>query len=125
MNIEKHIQYWVAGSKDECSVAQSLFERGHFRQALFFGHLAVEKMLKAHVTRATQSVPPYTHDLLRLAELANLNLKDEEKFFFRRLQEYCLEGRYPKSSSSTTSKDETLAVLRKTEEILQWLNSLS
>jgi HEPN domain-containing protein len=44
---------------------------------LFFAHLALEKLLKAHVCRATRDLAPRVHALLRLAERAGLMLPED------------------------------------------------
>ncbi len=66
VDVDKHIGYWKGGAEEDIAAAGSLLETGHPRHALFFAHLAVEKMLKAHVTKATGDIPPKIHDLLRL-----------------------------------------------------------
>ena len=70
INVTKHLDYWQRGASDDWESAQVLLSSGKIRQALFFGHLALEKALKGLVTRTTGDIPPRTHDLLRLAELA-------------------------------------------------------
>ncbi len=60
-------------------VAQILIDKGINRQALFFVHLSVEKALKALVCRETSDIPPRTHNLVRLAELAKLEMSGELK----------------------------------------------
>jgi len=54
MDVQKQIEYWRYGSADDMEAATVLLEKNKFRQALFFAHLAVEKMLKAHVARETR-----------------------------------------------------------------------
>ena len=74
MNVKRQINYWRCGAEEDLAAARSLLEKEHLRHALFFGHLAMEKMLKAHVTRETKSVPLRMHNLVRLAEIAGLPL---------------------------------------------------
>jgi HEPN domain-containing protein len=50
MNVSKQIDYWRTSGDEDFAAAESLLERGHLRHCLFFAHLAIEKMLKAHVT---------------------------------------------------------------------------
>jgi HEPN domain-containing protein len=51
MDVQKQIDYWRKGAEEDIAAAGALVEKQHPRQALFFGHLAIEKMLKAHVAR--------------------------------------------------------------------------
>jgi HEPN domain-containing protein len=95
VDAQKQIDYWQTSSDEDLAAAQSLLEKGHFRHCLFFAHLAIEKMLKAHVTRHIKDIPPRTHNLVRLAEIAKLKLDSEQEEFLREFGIYQLEGRYP------------------------------
>ena len=95
VDVPKHIEYWKTSSEEDFAAAQSLLEKGHFRQSLFFAHLALEKMLKAHVTSKTKDIPPRIHNLIRLAEIVELKLEPERTEFLREFSIYQLEGRYP------------------------------
>ncbi len=58
-------------------------------------HLSVEKLLKALVVKVTNYYPPKTHNLLRLAEIAKLELKDEDTQLLQKLNQFQLDTRYP------------------------------
>ena len=59
--------YWVTEAEEALTVADHLFEKGDYSYALFFGHLAIEKLLKAlYIERQKEHAPPI-HNLLRLA----------------------------------------------------------
>jgi len=124
MDVRRQTDSWRLGAEEDMAAARSLLARGHLRQALFFAHLGIEKMLKAHVTRATNDVPLRTHDLLRLADTARVSLSQEQRESLARLQQYCLEGRYPGFESSDPSRNEADSVLTDAEELLSWLQSL-
>ncbi len=49
IDIEKQIAYWRDGSIEDWQVAQELISNGRIRHGLFFAHLSLEKLLKAHV----------------------------------------------------------------------------
>jgi len=49
MDIEKVKAYWLKSANEDRIVAAHLAEKGDFRYALFFGHLYLEKLLKALV----------------------------------------------------------------------------
>ena len=82
VDVPKQVDYWRTSSNEDFAAAESLLEKGHLRHSLFFAHLAIEKMLKAHVTRQTKEIPPRIHNLIRLAELAKLKLDEDRKDFF-------------------------------------------
>lgn len=124
MDIGKQISYWRTGAEEDIAAAGSLLEKRHPRHALFVAHLAVEKILKALVVKATGDLAPRIHDLLRLAERAGLDLSEERREFLAYLQRYCLEGRYPESLPPTSSFKEAESGLREAREVLQWLSRL-
>ena len=124
MDVEKQIDYWHKGAEEDIAAAGALLEKQHPRHALFFGHLAIEKMLKAHVARTLKDIPPRTHDLLRLADTAGISLSGEQRAFLARFQQYCLEGRYPDYLPVAPSREEAESGLRKAREVLSWLTNL-
>jgi HEPN domain-containing protein len=67
MDINGQIAYWRNSSSEDWQVALELIENGHVRHGLFFVHLAMEKILKAHVTRKMQDIPSTTHPQLAAA----------------------------------------------------------
>ena len=121
VDVPKQIDYWRTSSDEDFAAAESLLEKEHLRHSLFFAHLAIEKMLKAHVTRQTKDIPPRIHNLIRLAEIAELKLDTERVEFLREFGAYQLEGRYP--DSEQVSVDPTFArdEISRAKEILVWL----
>ncbi|MBM3335521.1 HEPN domain-containing protein [Candidatus Sumerlaeota bacterium] len=95
MDVEKQIAYWWSGATRDLAAARSLLEKKHPAHALFFAHLALEKALKAHVCKTTQQLPPKTHNLVRLAQIAKLFFAEDELDALRRFDKYQIEGRYP------------------------------
>lgn len=61
----------------------------------FLGILFLKKILKAHVVKKTSLAAPITHNLIRLAEVAKLDLSDEEFKFLGEVNEFNLSARYP------------------------------
>lgn len=55
-DIERHVAYWSSTAAEDVASAELLVRNGHTRQGLFFMHLALEKILKAHVTRTVKDV---------------------------------------------------------------------
>jgi HEPN domain-containing protein len=124
MDAQRQVDYWLNGSREDIEAAVVLLEKRKIRQCLFFAHLAVEKALKAHVSKVSGDIPPRTHDLLRLADLAGMSLSAMRRTFLSRLQRYCMEGRYPDLPSGTPSREEAQAELTETQETISWLASL-
>ncbi len=49
IDIQKQIKYWQHGAVEDWDVAENLVDQQKVRHGLFFAHLALEKILKAHV----------------------------------------------------------------------------
>ena len=47
LDIENIKSYWISEAEEALMVANHLFEKKDYSYALFFGHLAVEKISKA------------------------------------------------------------------------------
>jgi HEPN domain-containing protein len=126
LDINKQIAYWRDGAAEDWQVSQELFEHGRIRYSLFFSHLALEKILKAHVCRHTQDLAPRIHNLVRLAELASVSLLQSQIDVLAKLNAFNIEGRYPDIQTSSPSRDVAQEYLNSAGEIYQWLmNQLS
>ena len=68
LNVEKLKTYWVLEAEEALQVANHLVEKGDYSYALFFGHLAVEKILKSLYVIRRRKHAPQVHNLLRLAK---------------------------------------------------------
>ncbi len=87
----------------------------------FFAHLAIEKMLKAFVTRSIHRVPPKTHNLIRLIELASLKCTIAQQDFLSRFNAYQIDMRYPDEMSILISSEKAQTDLNKAKEFMEWL----
>ena len=123
MDVQKQVDYWRNGSEEDIEAARSLLEKKHVRHSLFFAHLALEKMLKALVTRETCNVPPRIHNLVRLAEIAGLRLTPEQVDFLRKFNVYQLEGRYPQALPALPDLKTARLRLSQAKDMQQWLKT--
>lgn len=121
VNVDKHIAYWLGTAKDSWEDAESLLASKRFTFAAFAAHLALEKALKAHVTRETADIPPRIHDLKSLARLAKLNLASEQLEFLGDFNNYQLEGRYPDHERIVPKPEHIKRDLVKAKELFGWL----
>ena len=60
-NINKTVSYWTNGAKYDLSVANAMLKSKKYPYALFMGHLALEKLLKALVVKYTKAHSPLSH----------------------------------------------------------------
>lgn len=121
VEIQKHIAYWRDGAKEDWEVANQLIDGGKTRHGMFFAHLALEKLLKAHICKKTGELAPKIHNLVRLAELTELQLKPEGVDILAEMNEFNLEGRYPITFVSPPTKKESQAYMKKAKGIFEWL----
>lgn len=121
IDIKKQVTYWREGSDEDWEVARELVDLGRTRHGLFFAHLALEKMLKAHVCRTTGNLAPKIHNLLRLTELTGLPFSKAQKELLSRFDMHQLEGRYPDRLPKPFKKNKAKKELQAVEEVLQWL----
>ena len=57
-DIDKTVDYWVEGAEYDFETGKNLLESKKYPYALFFAHLAIEKVLKAIVVKNTQEHAP-------------------------------------------------------------------
>jgi HEPN domain-containing protein len=123
MEIDKQIAFWQAGSEEDFEAAGVLLQQKKPRHALFFAHLALEKMLEALVTKVTSTVPPKTHNLVLLAVKAGLDLPREREDFLRRFNFWQQEGRYPDMPVIVVTGDKAQERIEEAGETLTWLKT--
>jgi HEPN domain len=92
-DIQKTVQYWIEGAVYDIEVAEALFEKEKYPYALFMGHLALEKLLKALVVRATKNHAPHTHSLPLLAQKTGLKMPQKTVRALARFMEFHFEAR--------------------------------
>ena len=123
MDVQKQVEYWCSSAEEDLEAARSLLKKRHLRHALFFAHLAMEKTLKAHVSRQTEQVPPKIHNLERLAQIAGLRLDPNRTSFMRRFDVYQLEGRYPDAVPAPLDRRTAREDFLSAEEMVAWLKA--
>jgi len=128
MTKEEHIKHWISGAKDNLDAAFDIFGVARYDWALFIGHLALEKVLKAIYIQNTENiVPPKIHNLRKLAELSNLELNQEQLIFLDKVLLFHIEARYTVEKNELykiATKDFTLENLNQIKEMFIWLKSL-
>jgi HEPN domain-containing protein len=121
MDVEKQIDYWRRGSQKALRSVSALESGGFWEEALFWTHLAVEKALKAHVARAICDIPPYTHKLPRLAQLAGLDLTAAQVQLCQDLSIFQRLARYPDEPAEEVEGAVAERLLEQAKEFHQWL----
>lgn len=94
-DVKKVVRYWQKTAEHDYETMLGLFKIKRYSDSLFFGHIALEKILKALVVQETKNQAPYSHDLVRLQEIAKLELSHEELKFLNRINDFNTRARYP------------------------------
>jgi HEPN domain-containing protein len=124
--VRKDTENWIATAEYDFATARSLLDTGRYPYVIFFCHLALEKLLKALVTETTQSIPPKTHDLLELRQLAGLAIPEPHLSFVGTINTVSIVTRYPSDLGRLqTEYPEAIArrYLVQTEEVYRWLKN--
>lgn len=115
---------WLEKAEEHLDAALVLLKGGHYPQSIFLSEQAVETLLKTiWVERASEGVPPRTHDLVFLAEDLNLDLSEDQLEFLRALSEQYMPTRYADIPAEYT-EESAENYYRKTQEIFSWLRRL-
>ena len=101
---KERVKYWLQSAQDDWRVANHLFQRGDYSYSLFFGHLTIEKILKAIYVNRLNDNPPFTHRLVFLAEKASLEMSEEKLRLLETVTDFNLEARYPDEKFSFKKK---------------------
>ena len=116
MNKQDHIDYWRRTADSDWTASETLFDKGHYLQCLFFAHLVLEKLLKAHWVKDNRGDhPPRIHRLKSLFAQTQLNLSVDEMTVLDNMEIFQMEGRYPDYYSKITQ----LCTQQFTQKILE------
>jgi len=129
MAIESKIDYWLDLSGYDLDTAKAMLKTGRYLYVGFLCHQVVEKSLKAYYWFSITNEPPFTHNLLLLAEHSNMTqyMNEDMNRLINRLMPLNIQARYPQD------KDELLKVLTeqvcvdllsRTEEFFEWIKQL-
>jgi HEPN domain-containing protein len=90
---QKAITYWRESALRDRLTAKGMYGHHHYDWSLFIFHLAIEKLLKALIITLEQT-PLYTHDLVRLAKQAGLELTESQREQLVEISKFNIEARY-------------------------------
>ena len=125
-DVDKTITYWHRGAKYDLSVASALIKAKKYPYALFMGHLALEKILKALVVKRTRLHAPFSHSLPYLGEKTGVKLPRTIRLKLREFMEFHFEARYPDASKAfydKCAKAYTVRRFREIKEVSKWIEA--
>ena len=127
INIPEIKGFWLKEALEALNVADHLYEKNDYSYSLFFGHLAIEKLLKGLFVLKKGEHAPYIHNLQRLAEMLDIKLTDDQTEKLITITRFNLESRYPdqkRSFRKKCTKKFTENELKKIKDIFKWLKSM-
>jgi HEPN domain-containing protein len=127
LNKDKLIKYWIDGSDDDFETMTTMFDSKRYSWSLFIGHLMIEKLLKAYYVKVKSDYPPFIHNLLRLAEKANLELTEARKEQLVTITAFNINARYDDykmSFKNQCTPEFTAEWINKLKEIRPWIKTL-
>jgi len=121
MTKEQHVGYWVDTSHNDWVTVDVMFQGKRYLHCLFWAHLVLEKLAKAHWVRNNQeNIPPKVHNIVWLLEQAAIDLGVETMDFLEGFNKFQLSGRYPDylhKMDKLCTKDYTIEQLDKVKDI--------
>ena len=97
-HIKKAIAYWRETADHDYDIMLYLYKGKKYSDALFYGHIVLEKILKAHVVKTTHEQPLRSHNLVRLHEIADLNFSPVDIDTLSLINEFNMRARYPEDN---------------------------
>lgn len=122
--MRKDTANWIALADYDMETARHMLATERYLYVIFLCHLAIEKLLKAHVAEVTKTVPIKTHDLIYLVKKCELELPENHLDFIGKINSASIPTRYPddlqralKEYPKSVARD----YLNQTMELIQWL----
>lgn len=119
---------WLEKAQDDLSLATLAFEHKYFLHMMFMCQQVLEKTIKAVIEEQSEERPPFSHDLIYLAEYAGrlIDLSEKDKRLLALLTQYYIESRYPEEKRDLNKQltpEACKKTLKMTEEFMSWLIS--
>ncbi len=96
VNKLEHITYWTNTAERDWEAVSDLYNASKYVHCLFFVHLVMEKLAKAHWVKTNEeNYPPRIHNIVSLLSKAAIELPEADIIFLADLNKFQLEGRYP------------------------------
>jgi hypothetical protein len=74
-----------------------------------------------NVDKQINDIPPFIHNLPKLAEIAGIELTEKQTNFLADLTFYNISGRYQESVGAPPPMSEVKSIMRQAKEMFEWL----
>lgn len=119
INVSRQIEYWQKTAESDIETGSILVSSGKYVEGMFFCHLSIEKILKALVVKQVKDIPPRSHDLFYLANIAAVEITEKQTELMQILMKYQLEGRYPDHYPKVPALEKINEYLYQTKNLYQ------
>jgi HEPN domain-containing protein len=123
-NLQRVITHWIKRSDQDYETMINLYRSKDYHWALFIGHLVVERLLKAIVVKNINAHAPFTHDLRRLAKLAEMDIDDDFRRILDTVTTFNLNVRYDDYKQDFYNKctaDYAAKWISNIEKVREWI----
>lgn len=122
--MNKATKQWLHIAEYDLETAKAMLKTGRYLYVAFMCHQSLEKLLKGIISNKKEEMPPYTHNLVLLANLSGILFRIGHVDFLAILNPYNIEARYPKTKqalSKLCTKRAAASILKRTEKLFIWL----
>ena len=125
MTKQQYIDYWVQTAENDWVTVDALFAAKRYSHCLFWAHLVLEKLAKAHwVKNHEDNIPPKVHNIVWLLEESGVEVSPDDMMFLEVFNRFQLSTRYPdylRRIEQICTEELTVNQLDKVKEIKQCL----
>jgi HEPN domain-containing protein len=129
INTKQKADYWLDMAQYDLVSAKAMLGAKRFLYVGFLCHQVAEKSLKAFFWHNLKKEPPYTHNLLAIAEQSKFDASGHEEYLelFNELMPLNIQARYPEDKEmllKTLTKKRCEELYRQTKELNRWIRKL-
>ncbi|GHT63861.1 DNA-binding protein [Bacteroidia bacterium] len=122
---EERVYKWINQSDYDLETANVVYKTKRYLYVGFMCQQAIEKIFKAYYLKRTEKEPPYTHNLLLLAEKSDFYnlLTDGQQDLLDYVNVLYISTRYPEDKTALSqmlTQDKCAELLKQTKLIQQW-----
>ena len=88
------VQAWKSSALEDMQLSEDLFKQGKNAHALFFLHLALEKIIKGVHQHFKHEPSLFIHDLYKLAINAGIEIPESDKLKLEEISTFNIAARY-------------------------------
>ncbi len=125
IDLKKIVNHWKVTSDEDFKTMIDLYNSKTYHWALFFGHISVEKLLKAYFVKTQEKQAPPIHNLYRIAELSGIEISDKYADWLDLITSFNLNARYDdfkREFYKQCTKEYTSLWIEQIGELRKWIN---